>query len=41
MGVHGHPEYGTEIVFHDPAYDLELWWDLRVKEAIKGDSDEV
>jgi len=35
MGVHGHPEYGTDIVFHDPAYDLEIWWDLRVADSKK------
>jgi len=25
MNIHGHPEYGTKIVFHDG--DIELPWD--------------
>ena len=40
MGVHGHPEYGTEIVWHDEAHDLALWWDLRVKPDTKENNDE-
>lgn len=32
MGVHGHPEYGTEIEFHDLASDLQDWWDERVEQ---------
>ena len=40
MGVHGHPEYGTEIVWHDPGYDLEKWWELRVEQAKQKEDDE-
>lgn len=40
MGVHGHPEYGTEILFYENAYhqDEIAWWEARVA-AYKADAE--
>lgn len=32
MGVHGHPEYGTRIVFTEPSETIALPWDNLEKE---------
>jgi hypothetical protein len=29
MGVHGHPEYGTRIVFENPEEQVQLPWERR------------
>jgi hypothetical protein len=36
MGVHGHPEYGTEIEWHDQTSGYKAWWDRRVVNALEG-----
>ena len=35
MGVHGHPEYGTEIDWHDSANEYKDWWISRVEQALQ------